>query len=109
MSSSSQEPFVRIDVERAKQLVDEGRVEVIDIREPAEFAKGHIPKALSAPLWALMSRPRDFIKRDALLFVCEEGLRSSLACEMAASLGFTELYHMKEGMPGWVARGYPIE
>jgi rhodanese-related sulfurtransferase len=43
------------------------------------------------------------------LFVCGVGQRSALACEMAASLGFTNIANIEGGTEGWKKRGYPIE
>ena len=36
------EPFTRIDVKEAKQMIDAGGVQVIDTREPWEHAEGHV-------------------------------------------------------------------
>ena len=44
-----------------------------------------------------------------LLFICAAGVRSGLACEMAASMGFdTEnLYNIEDGTPYWIAANNP--
>lgn len=109
MKEPIEEPFVRIQVEEARKLIDSDAVQVVDVREPEEYARGHIPQAVLVPLGALLDRPRDYLRRDSLLFVCAVGERSALACEMAAALGFTKVYNLEGGTEGWSSRGYPIE
>ena len=103
------EPFVRVDVPTARQLIESGDVQVIDVREPKEYAEGHIPGVTLVPLNTLLSRPQDFLKEDNLLFVCAMGQRSALACEMAAALGFEHVYNLEGGTTAWARLGLPIE
>ncbi len=44
-----QEPFKRIGVDEAKRLIDEGKVRLVDVREPDEWTSGHIPQATHIP------------------------------------------------------------
>jgi rhodanese-related sulfurtransferase len=103
------EPFSRIDVFAAKELVDQGDVQIIDVREPNEYAEGHIPGVTLIPLARLLARPQDYIKRDNILFVCAAGQRSAVACEMAAAIGFEDLYNLEGGTTAWARAGLPIE
>ncbi len=103
-----QDPFERVGVERAKEILEAGGAQLIDVREPAEWKQGHIPQAVHVPLGTLLARPQDFLTRDNIVFQCAEGVRSAVACEIAASLGFTKLYNMEGGINAWAARGYPI-
>lgn len=105
-----EEPFARIDSVQAKQLVDEGKVEVIDVREPAEWASGHIPGAHHIPLQTFLNHPRETLPdAEGYVFVCAAGVRSAVAAEMAASIGRDNLYNLEGGVPGWAQKGYPIE
>jgi len=103
------EPFVRVDVPTARQMMNQGEVKVIDVREPNEYAEGHIPGVTLVPLNTLLSRPQDFLKEDNLLFVCAMGQRSALACEMAAALGFEHVYNLEGGTTAWAKAGLPID
>ena len=109
MPGGPEEPFTRVDVATAKKLMDSGEVEVIDVREPNEYAEGHIAGVVLVPLNTLLSRPRDFLKRDNVLFVCAMGQRSAVACEMAAAVGFEKLYNLEGGTSAWAKAGLPIE
>lgn len=103
------EPFTRVDVPTAQRMIDQGQVKVIDVREPNEYAAGHIPGVTLVPLNTLLSRPQDYLKEDNLLFVCAMGQRSALACEMAAALGFEHVYNLEGGTTAWGKAGLPIE
>src|SRR5215218_2903437 len=70
------EPFKRIDVNQAKQLIEKGGVSVIDVREDWEFVSGHIPNARHVPLARIISAAQQHVEGDNLIFVCELGQRS---------------------------------
>lgn len=102
------DPFERIDAETAKRLIDAGGMVVVDVREPAEWNQGHIPEAVHIPLATLMNRPRDLLQQDGIIFVCAEGIRSAVACEVAAAVGRTRLYNLEGGTKAWLKQGYPV-
>lgn len=104
------EPFQRIQAEQAKELIDAGTVTVIDVREPAEYARDHIPGVTLVPLAKIISSPATAVTaEDDVIFVCEVGQRSAVAAELAASLGKERLYNLEGGMTAWRASGYPVE
>ncbi|NJD67421.1 MAG: hypothetical protein C3F12_03620 [Candidatus Methylomirabilota bacterium] len=102
------DPFERINVETAKNLIEAGGMVVIDVRESAEWNQGHIAEAVHIPLATLMNRPRDLLKQDGIIFVCAEGIRSAVACEVAAAVGRTRLYNLEGGTRAWLKQGYPV-
>ena len=104
-----QEPFQRITAEEAQRLLAQGEVRLIDVREPAENAQVRIANSTLAPLNALLSRPRQFLNGDNIIFYCAEGIRSAVACEMAAAVGFEKLYNLEGGINAWAAKGLPVE
>ncbi len=103
------EPFVRVDVKTAQKMIENGEVQIIDVREPHEYAQEHIPGAKLVPLNTLLQRPREFLTRDHVLFVCAVGQRSAVACEMAAAIGLEHIYNLEGGTTGWVKAGLPVE
>ncbi|MBI4493984.1 MAG: rhodanese-like domain-containing protein [Chloroflexi bacterium] len=104
-----QEPFLRITVEEAKRLMDNGTVTVVDVREHWEHANDHIPNSTLVPLARILSRPQEAIQNDHVIFYCEVGQRSAVAAEIAASLGFKNIYNMEGGMTAWRKKGLPVE
>ncbi len=75
---------------------------VLDVRTPAEFNAGHIPRAHSIPLDELEDRLRELPPRDrTLLVTCAAGGRSTSACEVLAEHGWTRLLNLAGGMHAW--------
>ncbi len=104
------EPFRRIQAQEAKELIDAGKVTVIDVREPAEYARDHIAQATLVPLGRIISSPATAVTaEDDVIFVCEVGQRSAVAAEMAAALGMTNVHNLEGGMQAWRAAGLPVE
>ena len=102
------EPFERIQVDQAKALMEKG-FKVIDVREPFEWAQGRIPNATHIPLNTLLAQAQELLTQDNLIFVCAEGVRSAVACEVAAAVGRTGLYNLEGGTVAWAKTGYPLE
>ena len=106
-----QEPYKRIGVDEAKRLVEEGKVRVIDVRDPDEWNSGHIPQATHVPLPQIVNNPEASLPGDReqpQLFVCAVGQRSAVACEVAAMLGYKELYNLDGGTIAWIKSGNPV-
>jgi adenylyltransferase/sulfurtransferase len=103
------EPFQRISAEQARELIDSGAVQVIDVREDWEYANGHIPNAKLVPLKKIISNAQQNVEGDNIVFVCEVGQRSAVAAEFAAALGKQNLYNLEGGTSAWRNLGYPIE
>ena len=102
------DPYERISAETAKQMIEKGGVVVIDVREPAEWMRGRIPEAIHIPLGTLLNRPRELLQQDDIIFVCAEGVRSAVACEVAAAIGKKRLYNLEGGTVAWGRQGYPL-
>jgi rhodanese-related sulfurtransferase len=103
-----EEPFTRISVQEAKEMIDRGGVQVIDTRELHEHAAGHVPGALLMPHMSVPNRTAELATDKDLLFICKSGYRSALACEFAAAAGFTRLYNVEGGHDAWQSAGYPM-
>lgn len=70
---------------------------IIDVREKAEFASGHIPDAKNVPLGELANF-KD--KADKVYVVCQSGMRSKQGVTLLRSKGY-EAINLKYGMIGW--------
>lgn len=90
-----------------KALLDEGRALLVDVREPMEHAREHIPGAILAPF--------DTISRDAIprpegrivIFYCRSGSRTEWASERLLDCGAPELATLEGGLEAWKAAGLP--
>jgi len=103
------EPFTRIDVKEAEEMMQRSDVAVIDVRNPDEYANGHVPNATLIPVNSVYARREELPKDKDLIFVCAVGQRSALAAEMAAAAGFTRLYNLEGGTDAWIKAGMPAE
>jgi len=103
------EPFKRVDVHEAKEMIDAGNVQVIDAREPWEHAEGHVPGSVRIQHMAVLVQADKLARDRPILFICKSGARSAVAAEFAASLGITDLYNVDGGHEAWAAAGYPMD
>ena len=74
---------------------------ILDVREAAEYAFGHIPGAKSFPMGELANRMNELSKDEEIYVICRTGTRSDLAAQQLAEAGFTKVYNVLPGMTGW--------
>ncbi|HHT7187789.1 TPA: sulfurtransferase TusA family protein [Bacillus cereus] len=72
---------------------------VLDVREAAEFAFGHVPSAISVPLGELDSVDLDREKQ--IYVICRTGNRSDVACQMLKEKGYANVKNVIPGMLEW--------
>jgi rhodanese-related sulfurtransferase len=118
--AEARQTIPEITVAQAKEELDQGQVGlVLDVREPAEWEKGHIPGAVLAPRGMLewyadpttpYAKPELTTKRDARVIVaCASGGRSMLAAETLKQMGYTNVVNMAGGFNEWSKQGFPVE
>jgi len=107
---NAQEPFHRITVQEAADMLRDG-AHIIDVREPHEYVAGHVPGAPLIPVNSVFARREELPKDGKLIFTCAVGQRSALACEMAAASGIPagRLYNLEGGTEAWIKAGQPVE
>jgi rubrerythrin/rhodanese-related sulfurtransferase len=79
---------------------------LIDVRQPMEYAAGHLPGALLLPLPELETRLFQLPADRELVFYCSNGTRSRVAADLAAEAEFTALpiHHLEGGILAWLGR-----
>lgn len=78
---------------------------VVDVREPREYQKGHIPKARLIPLPRLIQEPLDLPKEQQIVFICRSGRRSLIAAQFLYSKGYQNATILNGGMLAWETEG----
>jgi SulP family sulfate permease len=78
---------------------------VIDVREPREFRRGHIPQAQLFPLPKLLSDTFKLPKEHPIVFVCRGGRRSARAVNILHNKGYEDVAVLRGGMLAWEAAG----
>ena len=109
VQTTLKEPFERVDVSKGKDLFDNTQAVWIDVREPNEWNQGRIPGATLVPLNTLLMSPRKYLNGDNVVFYCAQGIRSAVACEVAAAVGLTKIFNLEGGFIDWTAKGFPVE
>lgn len=78
-----------------------GQLQIIDVREPAEYSSGHIPGARLIPLGQIESRYKEIDPNKETVVVCRSGGRSSVACDFLSRAGYKNIRNLMGGMNGW--------
>ena len=92
-----------VDLESFARAVKAGDVTVVDVREPHEFAAGHIPSAVSQPLSRFDAGKLPNGK--PVVLICQAGARSRKALDQAHAAGRNDVKHFPGGMSQWRANG----
>jgi rhodanese-related sulfurtransferase len=97
-----------LDATEVARLLDAGKVLLIDVREPAEYAAERIQGALLYPLSTFDASllPPDGARR--MVFHCAGGKRSLAAAEQRLAAGSTHAAHMGGGLAAWKTAGLPV-
>lgn len=101
-----------VDAAGAKKLLaDPGKVVVLDVRTPEEFAGGHLAGAKNLDFNQPSFRDElSKLDRDATYLVhCAAGGRSTRSLTRFKELGFKSVIHLDGGYNGWVQAGQPVE
>jgi rhodanese-related sulfurtransferase len=101
--------IVDIDRDEVKRGLESGSMLVVDVREPHEFAAGHIPGSVSHPLSAFDPATLPVGQGKRIVFSCAAGIRSQRAIEFAQAAGLDLHEHYKGGFKEWSAAGEPVE
>jgi rhodanese-related sulfurtransferase len=92
-----------VDFDDLEEAVGAGAWTVVDVREPHEFAVGHIPNALNLPL--SLFEPKELPQGKPVVLICQAGGRSKNALNQARAIGRDDVRHYAGGMNGWRTRG----
>jgi rhodanese-related sulfurtransferase len=91
----------------AERLADRSVV-VIDVRQPAEWRRGHIGGSLNLPLPHLRDRLHRLPKETTIVAVCASGHRSAVATRTLQRAGF-RAENLKGGIRSWSRAGLPLQ
>ena len=96
-----------VTVEQAKSLIEsKPSLIILDVRTQEEYDSGHIERVILIPIDELENRLDELSKNDELLVYCRTGRRSSNAMNILQADGFTKIFHMNDGITGWIQAGY---
>ena len=93
--------FKELDPHKAQEMVEEGSVNVIDIRDPGSYSAGHIPSAVSLNDTNVKEYIESADKEKPLIVYCYHGISSRGAAEYLSQNGFKDVYSMTGGFEAW--------
>jgi rhodanese-related sulfurtransferase len=95
----------------AVQLMNRRDAVVLDVREAADFAAGHIPNARNIPFGELENRLRELekLKSRPIIVTGQAGPRAAKVCAALAKIGITDVVALRGGLNGWVEASLPVE
>lgn len=100
----------KVSLLQATQLINQGKSLVLDVREPAEFAAGHLRDARNIPMKELPNRmgELDKFKARPVIAVCQSGVTSAKAAALLRKAGFAGAVSLNGGITAWQAQGLPV-
>lgn len=100
----------KLSVSEAVRLINDRDPVILDVRTPADFRKGHLLRALNAPL-AKLDEHLGTVGKDKskpILVYCALGSTAASATERLRKSGFAEVYPLRGGLNAWVAASMPV-
>ena len=97
--------IIELGSDELKEYLDAQRDEylLVDVREPKEYKKAHIPGAMLVRLKEVEGSMAQFDQDKDVIFYCRSGRRSRIAASFVAEMGLSvnSIYNLKGGMLGW--------
>jgi rhodanese-related sulfurtransferase len=113
---AAQKQVKTIGMEEYRTLVESpGSALIVDVREPHEYAAGHVPGAINIPrgvlefkIWSHVGFPANPEMDRPLILQCQSGNRASLAAQSLEDLGFTRPTAVVMSLEDWQKAGHPF-
>jgi rhodanese-related sulfurtransferase len=121
---SSSNVYQKVTPSKAREILENEDVFLLDVRTPAEYIHSHIEGAKLIPLknvqmhdsvqlpdnQLLTNRMNDLPKNKntIILVYCYSGARGSIASQMIANAGYKRVYNIQGGFSSWKSAGYPV-
>ncbi|MBN9017657.1 MAG: sulfurtransferase [Rhizobiales bacterium] len=98
-----------IDAAAAARLRDKGAL-MVDVREPGEYGRSHIPQSQNMPLSRFEEIALPAGPKQPVVFYCASGNRTTVArARLAAKAGALDSYVLEGGISAWGRAGLPLE
>ena len=113
---AAQKQVKTIGTEEYRKVVESpGDALIVDVREPHEYAAGHVPGAINIPrgllefqIWKHVGFPANIEMGRTVYLQCQSGNRASLAAQSLAELGFTHTTAVVMSLEDWQKAGHPF-
>jgi hydroxyacylglutathione hydrolase len=93
--------YDNVTVEEAKEMIDNGKANVLDVRSQTEFDEGHIENADHIMVGTLKNRLEEVDASKTIIIHCQGGTRSAIAASLLKANGFDNIVNMPAGYSKW--------
>ncbi len=98
----------KVDAETTAKWIETGKAILIDIREPDEYIREHIPGAQLVPLSGFNSNDFADEHNKIAVFHCRSGGRTEASAPQILATGFSEVYQLDGGLKAWRDAGLQV-
>lgn len=100
----------RVNTLQATMMINQQDALILDVREPAEYARGHILNARNIPLAQLDSRAGDLQRYKSKPIIVHDatGTRAAAALSVLKKKGFDNVAQLNGGFAAWLQAGLPV-
>lgn len=98
--------------ELAQRQSETTSIMIVDVRTHMEYATGHVPHSVLAPLSELQQRIPELRQKSAgrdIAVICRSGNRSLSGAVMLKQAGFERVFNVSGGLIHWQGQGYPVK
>ncbi len=101
--------YTIMEIPELKRKSDQENALLIDVRQPTEYASGHIPQAINIPLRTLPENLDKIPQNRPVILYCTTGYRTGIGVMTLRLLGYTNISAFPPSIQGWKAAGEPLE
>jgi rhodanese-related sulfurtransferase len=89
---------------------DRDAIQLVDVRERAEWDAGHIPESFHLPYHDIRELPEGLDPDRPIAAICASGQRAAVGASLLKRLGAEDVIHVVDGgVPRWQREGWPVE
>jgi len=103
------ETVPQLDPASVSELARTNGAQIVDVRSPEEWTRGHLSGAIHIPLAALPGKLSQLDRSSPIILQCKGGGRSSIATSYLQSQGMSNVSNLNGGYEAWVAAGLATE
>ena len=96
-------------INKVKALGKEQQALLVDVREPKEYAHGHLKGAINLPLRSLTDHLNQIPKNRPVILYCSTGYRTAMGVMALQMLGYDNVRGFPPSIEGWKAAGEELE
>ena len=98
-----------VPAQAAVRLINQKQAQLIDVRKPADFRRGHISGALNLPADSIQNRLDCLDRNRPIVLVDNMGASSRTCARLLRGVGFNDVYVLEGGIVSWTKENLPLE